>query len=519
MLNLRALLDDSALELTLVVTGPRDAVDREVLWLHNTELPDPSPYVRATELVLTNGLWRSSVTAEQFIAALANARASGLIFGLTEQTPQPPQDLVNACAIADMPLATVSVSVPFTAITETAARIQSAARQDALASLVRRGNALATSISRGGGAEGVLEVLRRDHDLPLVVVDRMGRRLAGTVADVDDGLDDGAAEALARRPPPLEVDLPDGRRAAVFLVEGAVGDVDAGLFCLRSLAELTAVERDAVEQAARFLSLEVTKQQALQAIESRFASELLEMVLSGAARMPEVQDRLRAFGIDPSAPLAVMTIVVGDDPLRPAGSTDEIETFFTSGGMPAVVVPGSSDTVTIFPWHRAASELVELADHLVTTVTARFPTDRTVVGIGDVAADSTGLREPLIGSREVCHVLRRRNSGSRVGTLADVGTHRMLLGLHDRAVLRRFADDILLPLRAHDDQHDTSLEHTLRVFLGNDAHWSTTASELYVHVNTLRNRISRISELTGRDVTRLEDRVDLFLALEADSLS
>ena len=30
---------------------------------------------------------------------------------------------------------------------------------------------------------------------------------------------------------------------------------------------------------------------------------------------------------------------------------------------------------------------------------------------------------------------------------------------------------------------------------------------------------ARINELTGRDVTRLEDRVDLFLALEADALS
>ena len=60
---------------------------------------------------------------------------------------------------------------------------------------------------------------------------------------------------------------------------------------------------------------------------------------------------------------------------------------------------------------------------------------------------------------------------------------------------------------------------TLRVFLGNDGHWSTTAADLYVHVNTLRNRVARIGELTGRDVTRLQDRVDLFLALEADTLS
>ncbi|MCV7169237.1 helix-turn-helix domain-containing protein [Mycobacterium manitobense] len=519
MLSLRSLLEDPALELTLIVAGSDAAVDREVLWVHNTELADPSPYIRPTELVLTNGLWRSHVAAEQFVASLTAARASALVFGLTEQIDSPPEDLVRACADAALPLATVSIAVPFTAITEAAARIRSTGRQEALTSLVRRGNALATSISRGGGAEGVLEVLRRDHDLPLAVVDRVGRRLAGTTADVDADFDRLAAQALARHPPPLEVELPGGRRAALFLVEGAVGDVDAGLFCMSPLAELTAIERDAIEQAARFLSLEVTRQQALQAIESRFASELLEMVLSGAARNADVQDRLRAFGIDPTGRLGVMTIVVGDDRLRPAGSTDEIESFFTGRGMPAVVVAGSSDTVAVFPWGEGAAALRALAGDLAAAVTARFPTDRTVIGIGDIAADSAALREPLVGSREVCHVMRRRSTGSRIGTFADVGTHRMLLGLHDRAVLRRFADDVLAPLRSHDDLHGTALERTLRVFLGNDGHWSATANDLFVHVNTLRNRVARIGELTGRDVTRIEDRVDLFLALEADSLS
>src|SRR2546426_860117 len=178
MLSFAALLDDGALELTLLVPGPGDSLQREVLWLHNTELPDPSPYIRATELVLTNGLWRDTVDASRFVAAIQRARASGLIFGLTEQTPETPSDLIDACTAADIPLAALSITVPFTTITEAAARIQSEARQDALTGLVRRGNALATSISRGGGAEGVLEVLRRDHELPLLVVDRLGRRLA-----------------------------------------------------------------------------------------------------------------------------------------------------------------------------------------------------------------------------------------------------------------------------------------------------------------------------------------------------
>ncbi len=519
MLSLRSLLDDAALELSVSVPGPAGALDGEVLWLHNTELPDPSPYIRPAEVVLTNGLWRKSVTASEFVGALVRARASGLIFGLTDETPDIPSDLVAACFDAGVPLMTLSIAVPFTAVTEAAARIQGAARQDALAKLVRRGNALALSIARGGGAQGVLDVLRREHDLPLLVVDRLGRRLAGQVGGSDAAVDGAAAAALGRRPPPLEVDLPGLGIAAVFLVEGAMGDVDAGVFCAKALAQLTPAEREALDQAARFLSLEVTKQQALQAIESRFSSELLEMILSGAARAGDVRDRLRAFGIDPSASLAVVAIVVGDGPVRPAGSTDEIEAFFRGRGIPAVVAAGSQDTVVVFPWAGTGPGVVALCNDLVTAITNHFPSERVVVGIGALAPDSAALREPLIGSREVCQVLRRRGTDSRVGTFADVSTYRMLLGLHDRGVLRRFADDILVPLRTHDEQHGTELERTLRVFLGHDGQYGTTAAALYIHVNTLRNRLVRIGELAGRDVARLEDRVDLFLAVEADAVS
>src|SRR5689334_4385598 len=104
MLSLKALLAESALELEVQVSGPDGALDREVLWLHNTELPDPAPYIRASEVVLTNGLWRDATTATGFVAALQRARAAGLIFGLTEQNRRVPDDLVGACTAADLPL-------------------------------------------------------------------------------------------------------------------------------------------------------------------------------------------------------------------------------------------------------------------------------------------------------------------------------------------------------------------------------------------------------------------------------
>jgi hypothetical protein len=73
VLSLAVLLADPALELHLLVPGAASALTAEAVWVHNTELPDPSPYVRAGELVLTNGLWLDSTDPAEFVA---NARAA-----------------------------------------------------------------------------------------------------------------------------------------------------------------------------------------------------------------------------------------------------------------------------------------------------------------------------------------------------------------------------------------------------------------------------------------------------------
>jgi DNA-binding PucR family transcriptional regulator len=59
---------------------------------------------------------------------------------------------------------------------------------------------------------------------------------------------------------------------------------------------------------------------------------------------------------------------------------------------------------------------------------------------------------------------------------------------------------------------------TLGVFLDCAGSWNACAEQLHVHVNTVRYRIRRIEELTGRNLTTMADRVDFFLALRDTGL-
>ncbi|GAA4151156.1 PucR family transcriptional regulator [Actinomadura keratinilytica] len=517
MFSIDSLLRDASLELRVLVPGPEGALEEPIAWVHGTELPDPSRYLRPRELVLTNGLWLGRITAAGFVANVKRARGAGIVFGRRPEAPATPPELVAACRDADLPLLEISPEVPFTAISEAVTARYARERQTALIGMVRRGDALATAISRGAGASGVLRVLRRDLELPLAVVDRMGRPLAAAGAELTAEQLQQVAAALARRPPPLETDLGAAGRAALFLV-GAVGDVDAALVCLRPAGDLTRAEQDALEQAARFLSLEVAKQQAVQAIEQRFAGELLEMVLSGGSRAAEVPGRLRAFGVNTDDPLAVWALAFADGEATLPGLAEVVGEFFAAEGVPAVVAGGSRDVVAVLSWRRPEGESAPLAERLAAGVAGRFAGRRPVVGLGGVAMDPTGLREPLVRAREVCQTLRRGGSGPAVRSFAELGTYRLLLGAQDADTLRSLADGVLAPIREHDARRGSELEATLRAFLDHDGQWAATAAALHVHVNTLRNRLAKVTELTGRDVTRTADRVDLFLALEAAAM-
>lgn len=517
MLTLAALLQNTSLGLDLLVPGAEGALTREALWVHNTELPDPSPYLREGEIVLTNGLWLTDTPPSTFVAAVHQAGAAGIVFGLRKESPQTPDALIQACEQHRLPLLQISIDVPFTAVTQAASATQADQRRGALVDLVRRGDALAQAISHGAGASGVLAVLRREHDLPLAVVDRMARPLASAGTTLSPDQLRRVADGLARHPPPLEIDLgSEHGKATVFLV-GAVGDTDAALLCVKPVTELSRAEQDALDQAARFLSLEVAKQQAVQAIELRFASELLDMILSGAQRAAEVPDRLRAFGVDPYGELLVLATAFADghEATLP-GLSETVSAFFLDRSLAVVVASGSQDVVAVL--QRPRQDTHDLADELRQAITKRFPDRRAVIGLGKPAPTAHLLREPLVQARKACQVLRRR-PGQSVATFYELGTHRVLLGLQDPETLRSFAAGVLRPLREHDRKRDAGLESTLRAFLQYDGQYAATAAALYIHVNTLRNRLAKITELTGRDAGRTEDRVDLYLALEADELA
>lgn len=90
-----------------------------------------------------------------------------------------------------------------------------------------------------------------------------------------------------------------------------------------------------------------------------------------------------------------------------------------------------------------------------------------------------------------------------------------LLEQQPTATLRPFVDELILPIVDADRRHRSTYLETLRVFLRNNGSLQETASECYLHVNTVRKRLERIGETTGRNPWDFSDRAALAIALWA----
>jgi PucR family transcriptional regulator, purine catabolism regulatory protein len=177
--------------------------------------------------------------------------------------------------------------------------------------------------------------------------------------------------------------------------------------------------------------------------------------------------------------------------------------------LPNVTATKGAEVAALVPWPHPIEDLEALAAGLLEALGPG-----AALGAGSPAEAPGDLRRTLLEARHACRIAQRRRD-AHYATYPRVGSHALLLALQDDQVLATFRGALLEPLLAQDARRHTALLPTIRAFLAADGHYQQTADALHVHVNTLRLRLARIEQLTGRDLSRLEDRVDFYLALGA----
>jgi hypothetical protein len=271
--------------------------------------------------------------------------------------------------------------------------------------------------------------------------------------------------------------------------------------------------RDVARGAARLLSAE--RQWLGEAREPlRQLGQELAQLAAREGPVAEIVARLRPVGLSAVDGLRVVALTVEGNNRAIRVLRALIDDPQGAKPLPAAELPDGR-AVAIIGEPREDGDAVERLAARLKAVAPALGMDQVRVGVSDLVTTATALSAAV---REAGYALGLASRGTdrlHVAGHTDLATHQALLAHVPEELRAGYVHRLLGPLRAHDERHHAALEETLDVFLQCSGSWSRCAAQLHIHVNTLRYRIARIAELTGRDPTRLEDQVDLFLALRA----
>ncbi|HST34440.1 MAG TPA: PucR family transcriptional regulator ligand-binding domain-containing protein [Solirubrobacteraceae bacterium] len=245
-------------------------------------------------------------------------------------------------------------------------------------------------------------------------------------------------------------------------------------------------------------------------LQRNMAGDVLAEALTGHLYPEDLQARLRPFGIGDQ--VAVLAFAL-EDPTAAAAPLERALEHERTHSLVAIRAGLLCAVIDAAP----GVEPEQLARKLRGELRTRFGEVRAAASRAGAAHS---LRLSFHEARCALEAVRLQNgSAPEVATYRDLGAFQLLLSLQDDDALLSYCRGVLGPVEQDEGDYGEELLRSLDVFIEHNGHWEKAAGALYCHRHTLRYRVRRVEQLTGRDFSSARDRIEFWLALRGRELA
>jgi PucR family transcriptional regulator, purine catabolism regulatory protein len=244
-------------------------------------------------------------------------------------------------------------------------------------------------------------------------------------------------------------------------------------------------------------------------LQRNMAGDVLAEALTGHLYPEDLQARLRPFGIGEQA--AVLAFGLED----PSTAAAQLERSLEREHVGSLVAIRSALLCAVVD--ADGRDPIELARKLRAELSERFGEVRAAASRGGPAHS---LRLSFHEARCALEAVRIQNgTAPEVASYRDLGSFQLLLSLQDDDALLSYCRGVLGPVEHGEGDYGEELLRSIDVFIEHNGHWEKAASALFCHRHTLRYRVRRVEQLTGRDFSSARDRIEFWLALRGRELA
>lgn len=478
------------------VLGGGAGLERPVTGVNVMEVPDIESFVKSGELLLTTAypVRERPERLIELLSALGDRGLAALAIKPLRYVSELPEGLAAEAERLAFP---VLVLPDHTSFNEVMGAVLAVVLADYGAE-PRRAEAIRERLTgvalAGGGLQEIARTLAGALDREVTIIDEEEEVLTVGTADADPS-------------------TPSGGHTWQFPI--TVARTPRGRVLVGGAEEPTLGQRRLIRQSCFAAGMHIAQALASLELDRRLRVLFLEELVTGSSvDEPLLRQRARLFGWDLTGAHHVLlascgvevadaAVVAACDRVLPRGSL-----AWSRGPQVVVIAPrdapqrptgDTSRTSTELAWRQA---LVDLGAGAVS------------VSVGSVAHTPLELAASHAAAHETLQIAR---ASGRVAARHDELVLERLLLTVPRHVLEELVEQELRPLLDHDRETDADLCGTLEAYLG-VGNGAEAARRLFIHYNTMKHRLARITELTGADLHDPRTRLLLALSLEIRKL-
>ncbi|MBE7681167.1 PucR family transcriptional regulator [Paenibacillus sp. P13VS] len=516
---------------------------RQVGWVHVLEITNVSPYVSPHDLILSTGLWlQSEEGREEYLLQLIHSDAAGLCVEFGTSIHGIPEQLIELADRHQFPLIVFEQPVRFVEITQDIHALLINHQHQLLKSLEAYSRQLQQRTLQSTDMSAVLHLLHEYAAKPVVFISSMepGSFVPGLPPEMEQAIYTWYEQEVEH------LDLNDSDTELWFRIDeqhtllchpvvcfgqvfSAVGMVvhpSAPVEYLKLLLDYTAKAAAALTLRSQFLEEKMVRNQ----------NELIQDLMNGHIHQEEqAQTRMGLRLLVKGQYWFAGGVIEIEHQLRGTGRERMeanhqdilvlLRSLLKKNNLPSLIMLKNNQVYLCCAKEESAAstshKLVRSLESIIGDV-KRFASRNLkqvaiYAGFGKIRNRLTSMPDSLQEAFQVIEVSRSVNRMEHICFYERMGIYQMLKAL-PQSFLQSFVQDHLGVLIEYDRTHHLQLVETLEAYLKNFGSKRDAAAQLFIHRQTLYNRLEKLEELMGPGFMDQERRICLEMALLANAM-
>jgi len=519
MLTITQALNMEVFASAKVVAGA-DGLDKPIQWVHMVDIPEMAEWSQEGELIFTTafGLKDNPDLQTTLIPNLIEQGVVGMVVGVGRYFHDIPEMMIEYANKMGFPIITLPWEVPFIEVTRAISENIVREHYELTQQSLQIHNTLTQLVLVEDNLNALAKALAKLIQCAVTVEDTSLRLLAyAPWGEIDQARQKSIQQR--RTPPALLTELE--RRGIMDELRQSLHPVrisplpEQGLTLERVVAPIVAgrevhgyvwlivedrpvseLDMIAIEHAATVAALILLKEKAIYETEQRLKSSLLDELLEGASGLKgKLAEKARRFGHSLTQSQQVL-ILRQNDGGDLSSLSRWVEQKIAEQRQPGLVVEREGDLALLLG-DCQTEEGVQLAHKL--QAEGNREEYLFSVGVGRAYQNWERLSESYEEAREALET-GLSLLGEKVVSFDALGLLYWLRHLPPEVREKNRFSQVILTLAEHDAQRGGELLKTLEAYLDTGRNVQVAAKRLFLHRNTLRQRLSKIETLCHVDL-------------------